>query len=519
MDYSKETEKNQALQLLQKILLTEDRQRIEQLEAELAQLKLSLEDKQKLIAKLNPIIATLITKKISDSRDEMAEALAPIMGSAIKKQIRNAKESIIDALYPVIGQTIRKAVAEAMKNLAKSVNQKLDRAFSFSLFLKRIRAFVSGISTAELLLNEALPFQVHEIFYIHKESGLLLAQASFQSQTIQSNPDLISGMLTAIRNFSSSAFEKTEGNELNRIEYEDLQIYLEVGRYAYLAVVTSGVPPERFFIRLHEKEMECHRKYADELRHFEGDTAPFSAAAQAIQSSFSSFNETDESGNEYVRSRYGRLYFLLGIILSALVYFFYFKGNSHSLSAPGGADSLQQKTIEANIRNALISQGLDTLHTIRFIVRGNTVFLEGHVGSEPRALQLARRITQTTRAKIIVNNLNYPKAPFDKIEALRIYFKPNSAELDSVAKDSLIWLGQTLKTWPQYKIIIKGYSDTTGNAKNNLLISEQRAEHVTEYLIRMGIPKSRLIRKACGSIKHDLIKCKTGRMVNFEITR
>ncbi len=514
-----QADKTQALHLLKKILLSDDRQKIEQLETELARLKLSFEDKQELITKLNPVIATLITQKISDSRDEMAEVLAPIMGSAIKKQIRDAKESIIDALYPVIGQTIRKAVTEAMKNLAKTVNEKLDRAFSFPLLFKRIRAKLSGVSTAELLLNESLPFQVHEIFYIHKETGILLAQASLQSQKLQSNPDLISGMLTAIRNFSSSAFEKEEGNELNRIEYENLQIYLEVGRYAYLAVVTSGIPPETFFTRMHEKEMECHRKYAEQLRHFEGDTEPFSSAAQAFESTFSSFNKAESTESTEVHSSHGWVYFLILLILAGLAYFFFFRSNAEPPPVATVSDSLQQAGKEEKLRMALIAQGLDTLSNIHFIVQGTTILLEGNAESETRALQLARQITKSTQAKIIINHLNYPKMPLNKIEQLRIYFKPNSSELDSVAKDSLLWLSQTLKTWPHFKLLITGHSDTTGNAEINRIISEKRAAHVAEFLIQSGIPANQLKSVAQGSIKHDQIKCKTGRMVNFEIIR
>ncbi len=514
-----QADKAQALQLLKNILLSDDRQKIEQLEIELAKLKLTLEDKQKLIAKLNPIIATLITQKIADSREEMAEVLAPVMGSAIKKQIRDAKESIIDALYPVIGQTIRKAVAEAMKNLAKTVNEKLDRAFSFSLLFKRIRAKLSGVSTAELLLNESLPFQVYEIFYIHKETGILLAQASLRPQKLQSNPDLISGMLTAIRNFSSSAFEKDQGNELNRIEYENLQIYLEVGRYAYLAVVTSGVPPETFFARLHEKEMECHRKYAEELRHFKGDTEPFAAAIQPIEAAFSSFNKAEGTENTEVQNGHGWFYFLILLILAALVYFFFFKSNTEASSAAALSDGLQQSGKEEQLRKSLSAQGLDTLSDIRLIVQGTTVLLEGKIESENRALQLARQITESTQAKVIINNLSYPKAQLDKIEQLRIYFKPNSSELDSAAKDSLLWLSQTLKAWPHLKLLITGHSDTTGNPGINRLISEKRAAKVTEFLIQSGIPERQLKSVARGSVKQDQIRCKTGRMVQFELIR
>lgn len=51
----------------------------------------------------------------------------------------------------------------------------------------------------------ALPFKVEEVFVIHRESGLLLHHET-RDPASMSDSDLISGMLTAIRDFAQDAF-------------------------------------------------------------------------------------------------------------------------------------------------------------------------------------------------------------------------------------------------------------------------------------------------------------------------
>ena len=193
--HSKET---QALDKLKAILLNQEKERISSLEDEMSNLYDQLNDKEKLIESLDPIIADLLYKKILESKSQMAEALAPVMGGAIRKQISDAKDDIADALYPVIGKAVRKSVAEAMKNLLQSINERIDNLVT--------KSFRSGKKLdRDSILLQSLPFHLQEIFLIHKKTGLLLSHASYKQEN-NGNEDVISGMLSAIREFSKAAF-------------------------------------------------------------------------------------------------------------------------------------------------------------------------------------------------------------------------------------------------------------------------------------------------------------------------
>lgn len=66
-------------------------------------------------------------------------------------------------------------------------------------------------------------------------------------------------------------------------------------------------------------------------------------------------------------------------------------------------------------------------------------------------------------------------------------------------KESLDKLVQYLKTNKHVKISINGYTDASGIEENNLLLSEERAKAVYDYLVANGISPSRLTYKGHGS--------------------
>ena len=81
--------------------------------------------------------------------------------------------------------------------------------------------------------------------------------------------DLISGMLTAIRDFVSDSFGKEEG-ELEEVAFGKQRILLEGGQHAYLAVVLEGVEPEGYALLMREVIEKIHLNHENDLREFDG---------------------------------------------------------------------------------------------------------------------------------------------------------------------------------------------------------------------------------------------------------
>lgn len=262
----------------------------------------------RLVERISPVIAEILTEQIQESGDQLAQAISPIIGEAIRRQVYQAREDIVDALYPVIGAMINKALAEAMKDLARSIDQRLRRTISIQ---DRLRARLRGVSEAEQQLRLGLPFAVQEILLIHRESGLLIHHLSFDDREA-GDRDLVSGMLTAIRDFAGDAFGGEEPLELDTIDYETRRILLEAEGHLLVAVVIEGVEPAGFRERIRQAIIGFHQRHYDDLQPFEGDPAPL---AQASEELFAPLAEVEPPAREMTAGQRRILIMLAALVL------------------------------------------------------------------------------------------------------------------------------------------------------------------------------------------------------------
>jgi cell division septation protein DedD len=240
------------------------------------------EDEEYLTETVKLVINEALDRKIQDARDETAGVLAPVMGQAIREQIKSAQADIVDALYPVIGQTIQRSVTEAMRALARRVDEGLRNTFSLKRVVRRAEARVRGVSEAELLMRDALPFRVQEVFLIHRVSGMLLEHLSHDPDQ-DTDPDLVSGMLTAIRDFAQDTFGTDRDGQLEEIQYGEVSILLEPGPWAYLAVVVDGIEPEDFGHEMRSVLSDVNRAYSPALREYEGDLSQLAGVDEHLR--------------------------------------------------------------------------------------------------------------------------------------------------------------------------------------------------------------------------------------------
>lgn len=243
---------------LRAIVAGPDRERMAELEARMAAVEHRTGDHEALVA-----------------------AVSPILGDAIRKQVRDDRDAMVESLYPLIGQLIARSVAESIRDLARIIDRRMRTSFSPGYLLRRFRARAAGISGAELALRDALPFQVTELFLIHRESGLLLLYLSRESEagsTVAGDSDLVSGMLTAIRDFAQDAFGRGREGQLDEIQYGTRRILIEACQHVYLAAVVDGVEPAGFRERLRERVVEVENSHIDALRRYDGDASRFAPA-------------------------------------------------------------------------------------------------------------------------------------------------------------------------------------------------------------------------------------------------
>ena len=79
-----------------------------------------------------------------------------------------------------------------------------------------------------------------------------------------------------------------------------------------------------------------------------------------------------------------------------------------------------------------------------------------------------------------------------------VFFDLNKTDLRKESFVELNKLRDLLQKNPQLKIEIRGHTDTRGDAQENLVLLEGRANAVKEYLIQQGIEANRLSSKGYG---------------------
>ena len=85
----------------------------------------------------------------------------------------------------------------------------------------------------------------------------------------------------------------------------------------------------------------------------------------------------------------------------------------------------------------------------------------------------------------------------DRIELKQqIHFQPNRAVIISDSNDVLRQVAQAIKDNPNISIRIEGHTDNVGKRKENVRLSQSRAEAVREFLVQEGVDSSHL--KAVG---------------------
>lgn len=82
----------------------------------------------------------------------------------------------------------------------------------------------------------------------------------------------------------------------------------------------------------------------------------------------------------------------------------------------------------------------------------------------------------------------------------RIYFESSKDVLSFESKWQLSNIARILNTFPAAQVRIGGYTDSSGNPRSNLLLSQDRAQSARATLIDLGVAADRLLATGYGSL-------------------
>ena len=259
-------EPQSGLDELRKLLLEPVQKKLDELQKRLDTPDLHAKD----ISKVLPEAISLRTAR--DKKIEMA--LEPITENAIKSSIKRDRKVLVDALFPVMGPAIRRAIASAIQGMVQSFNQILEYSLSVKGLKWRLEALRTQKPFAEVVLLHTLVYQVEQAFLIHRETGLVLQHAATKV-TAADDPDLVSSMLTAIKDFVQDSFGGAPDEILETLRVGERHVWIEHGPHAFLAAVIRGNPPVQLQNVLKDALEEIHFRLAETMKVFEGDPEPF----------------------------------------------------------------------------------------------------------------------------------------------------------------------------------------------------------------------------------------------------
>ncbi|MBN1356280.1 OmpA family protein [bacterium] len=256
----------ESLETLRDLIVGAEREQIEDL-------RTRLDDPETFALEISRVIPQAILLRSTQDR-KLTQALTPTIEEAIKSSVNRNPQPIVDAIAPAMGPSIRKAIAETIRRMIQSFNQALERSMSWQGLKWRVESWRTGKSFAEVVMLHNLVYRVEQVFLIHRESGLSLHHV-LAEDTIAQDADLVSAMLTAIRDFVHDSFKTEQEDTLDTMEIGDRTVWVESGSNAVLAAVIRGTPPMELRDKLRETIEQIHLVYREKLSSFGGDTAPF----------------------------------------------------------------------------------------------------------------------------------------------------------------------------------------------------------------------------------------------------
>ena len=474
--------------------------------------------------------------------DQLARALAPTLEGAFTEAVHRNPDQIAQAIYPTLGPAIRKAIAEAIGGIVHSINRGLEESLSVRGLKWRVEAWRSGVPYAQIVMKHALVYRVEQAYLIHAETGLMLAHVTAPDLDAP-DADVISGMLTAIRDFVGDAFRTGAGGALHQFKVGDVTVIVEAGPRALLAAVVRGQHNPALVQRLQQTLELIHFQFAQPLAHFSGDSAPFGAARPILAECLETVVDTARKTHRGVVSRIAWSAALVTVLALVVLAFraqgrwtnalatlraepglvvldagrglraWNVTGLRDPLARPAnvvlaglGVDTSRVRgnwapyiSAQREIVVQRITRALSAPVTARLDLRGDTLFLSGSGPSDwvEHASATARGIpgVSVVRDDDLRIVLPLSAQPFaDTIAETHVFFEIGSSRLSDVARRTLTVMGGSLRAieaslgpaW-RAQLDVVGRTDTTGSEQLNKALSDDRARVATDFLMQSGI--------------------------------
>lgn len=492
---------------------------------------------------ISRILPEAITLGVTQS-SRISRALQPAIDQSLKVSVAKNPQALAEAIFPALGPGIRKAIRATIAGMIQSLNTILNQSFSVRGLKWRLEAFKTRTSFAEIVLFHTLVFQVEQIFLIHRSTGVVLQHVEADGASAK-DPDLVSGMLTAIQDFMNDSFHPENNDEIETLRMgKDRSIWVEQGPNVIIAAVILGRPPLELRQQYRQMVDVIHLRYLKYINEFNGDVTPFAITREILEGGLK------QKAREGVDKKISPLLIILltGALLTIGAWIFSayrmhlkFENYCQKLKAEPGivliqTDRQKGRYVISSLKDPLArdvtsiakAAGLnssDIIHkwvpyyslhptliasraqkwltppeTVTFIIKEGTIKASGSAHNQWINHFCKRAILVPGIEKYDTTNLdNLDLKKMDKtiqdLSSINIIFDRGKStiaekniELIKTAANKI----QDLQTMAKslaipLQVTIYGYTDASGNETMNKHISQKRAQKVLQYLLKYNL--------------------------------
>ncbi len=250
---------------------------------ELEKLRENFNDPELFTERIKETLPEAIARRGKDDQ-LFAQLLAPTIEETIDSLSKQDPDALAAKMLPTIRRSVRLIVLETFNDLLTNLNRILDHSFNLSW---RLEAWRTGRPFSEIVLAKTLIYRVEQIFLIHTKTGILLKQVIIDNEQA-SDGDLISGMLTAIRDFVHHSFEVEPSETLSNFKVGELSVLIEQDEEVFIAAVVRGLVPAELNDNLQRTASLLQMRFGKDLKDFTGDTTPFGEAEGPLKACLTS---------------------------------------------------------------------------------------------------------------------------------------------------------------------------------------------------------------------------------------
>jgi len=436
---------------------------------------------------------------------KLRRALQPLLEEALQLSVRSNPRMLADALFPIFGKAIRKAIASELDGMLQSLTQTLEQSFSWRSLQWRWESLTTGKPYAEIVVLRSLLYRVEQVFLIHRSSGLLLQHVAAYSVPAAEtrDPEMVSGMLTALQDFSRDSISGAGSEPLENFRLGEVEVVLAYGPQAILAGFVRGVPPRKLN-RVFQNALDTiEQKKAEALQAFSGDTSPFDTCRPQLEACLLGRGQPDQRRSTSWGAR-ALLFGLPALLLLALAgWWIYTAANERRWTdfaqrlerEPGilltHTEKRGSKFYISGLRDPLAADPASLLPA-GLPSNAAEFHFEQYISLVPR-FAAERRLAEL-KDQVEKRSFRFMTASADVPPEQRFLLEDVGSQMISLIQAAAA-LGRTIQ------IQVRGNHDPVGTEQVNATLSRSRAENVRAALVTLGVPAARL-----AAIPEDLEK-------------